>query len=80
MGHEVIEREFSGAAAELIGLESDLLEINSPFTYVTTEKVFAFEIDYKAFYNLMLEINPRGIEDFQHKCQLKVDQLTSFNA
>jgi hypothetical protein len=62
---------------ELIGLETDLLDVVCPFSYIATSTVFAYEIPYKPFYSTMQDLNPRGILDLRNKCAQKFNWLMS---
>ena len=58
----------------MIGEECDLLGIASPYTYITTKKTLCFVTKVDDFFELMLEVNPRGLQKLKQASSRKLQE------
>jgi hypothetical protein len=76
-GHSILQKNFNAENVEFVGIECDLLDIKSPFSYIASETVYAYEVPYEQFFKSMLDLNPRGIAQLKAKAAQKIKWLTS---
>lgn len=75
-GHSILHKKFNAENVEFVGIECDTLEIKSPFSYIATETVYAYEVPHEQFFRSMLDLNPRGIAQLKAKAAQKIKWLT----
>lgn len=56
----------------MIGEECDLLGMASPYTYIVSHKTLCYVTSVDSFYNMMIDLNPLGLEDLKADASRKL--------
>lgn len=60
-GKAFLQQDISSENTELFGIECDLLGITSPYSYIASSPVYAYEIPFEAMFKTLLDLNPAGL-------------------
>lgn len=61
----------------MIGEECDLLGIASPYSYIATKATLCFVAKVEDFFRIMLDLNPRGLQELKIAASAKLKEFGS---
>ena len=62
---------------ELFGIECDLLGITSPYSYIASSPVYAYEIPFETMFKTLLDLNPAGLICLKKQAADKIQRFAA---
>ena len=68
-------KDIHDESTEFIGIECDLLGIKSPYSYIATKPVYAYEIEFESLFQGLMDLNPNGLVSLKTKAADKMKRF-----